>query len=180
MSKKTKMILGGTLTAAAIGGGAVLIAGSDRSSANKSNNPFSGVFQGEVTNQTDLGLLTFDTYVFTLNQSGTSITGTLDTTSILPDCCTVNYIVPVSGTANGTSAVISWGAGEATCQCEAWTYTHMTDEITINVTLEDSTRILRLENGNELVRIAKIRSSISDNMIHHHQVFYGGIEFIRQ
>lgn len=56
------------------------------------------------------------TYLFKLNQDGSSITGDLTRTSTYVGCCTTEVKVPVNGNTTGEkTAHLSWGAGERRC-----------------------------------------------------------------
>lgn len=180
MSKRTKIIIGGVATAAAIGGGIALLMGGDDEKRDEKSGPFTGTFRGEFVGQTDSGETTYDTVTFTLTQSGNAITGTLNISSNLPGWCTVDLTTSVTGTATGTSAVLNIGSGQASCQSpEGGTYTVSLTGSTMNVSLINNNNTLRLESGTELPRIAKVTSAESGDRVEYRFLYLEG-DFVRQ
>ncbi len=180
MSRNTKLIIGGVATAAAIGGGVALLAGGGDDDNDDSGGPFTGTFRAEYTGQTDDGSQTFDTVIFTLAQDNNSITGTMNLTSTLPGWCTASLTVSVNGTATGTSATLTIGSGESSCQTsDGRTYVVSGSISTYNVMLINDNNTLRFEGGAEFTRTAKIRNIEAKKKVQYNVIRIGG-DFIRQ
>ena len=176
MSKTTKILLGAGAAAAVVGGLALAAGGGDDSS---SSGPFTGTFRWEHTGQTTTGIQTFWTEIYTLTQNGNAITGNLALSATLPGCCTASFTVPVTGTANGTSAIITDGAGEATCQCSVSIYSPSYGGGTYNVTLINNGSTLRFEGGVEYIRTSKVTHGEVGDELYDRLLRMGG-DFIRQ
>jgi len=146
-----------TLTQTAIGAGAVAVLGGGIAlladdSGDSDGEPFTGTFKREFTFEGE-GFLAFNEAVLDLTQNKEEeIIGNRVATSTISGCCFVSYSSPVTGTANGTSAVLSWGSGFGECECDGSRYFARTEGDTYNATLIDDGRILRLDNGKEYIR----------------------------
>jgi hypothetical protein len=177
MSKRTKIIIGGVATAAAIGGGVALLMMGDKDEDEK-NGPFTGTFRGQFVGQTDSGETTYDTITFTLTQKGDAVTGTLNISSQLPGWCTVSLTVTVTGIASGTSAVLNIGPGQSSCQSpDGGTYTISMSSFTANVSLTNNDNTLRFDDGTEFPRVAKVVEA--DDEVKHRSIDLKG-DFVRQ
>lgn len=156
MSRNTKIALGAGAAAAVAGVAIMAFSGGDDDGDKP---PFSGTFTRESTSVTNTGRQTFWTETYTLTQSGNAITGTLAFAATLPGCCTASFSVPVSGTANGNSAILTEGSGEAICQCPGGgTYHPSYTGGTYNVTLINNGSVLRFEGGAEFTRTSKVQN----------------------
>ncbi len=173
MSKGTKIALGVGALAAAGGVAALALGGGD--DHNDDDGPFSGTFKRQFTTETTLGTPVYVTDLFTLRQNGAAINGTFEHDGVVSGCCTINYSLPITGTANNLSATLSWSGTSAECSCGSRTITSTSEAITASATLINNNSILQFEGGAEAVRQKLIGSEGAESVI---QIPFG--EFIRQ
>lgn len=150
MSRNTKIAIGAGAAAAAAGA-AVLLWPDDN---NDDKPPFTGTFHRAYVTTTESGSPVSVTDTLELRQNENTISGTFMSANTLVNCCTATIQSPVSGTANGLSAYLSWGGGEARCQCAEWTFTVRTASVEAHVTLINNESTLRFEGGAELLRMS--------------------------
>jgi len=152
MSTMTKVGLGLGGTALLVGGIALATGGGD----DGNSEPFTGTFRGDLRSgvSTSGSSYTFQ-YTLNLTQSGNTISGNVVKASTLPGCCTNNVTVAVIGSViNQTTANISWGSGEGTCQCTQGTGTWWSSVSSDSgqATLINNNKTLRFAGGAEYTR----------------------------
>jgi hypothetical protein len=107
-------------------------------------NIFTGTFRVEHAVPQPDGTTINVVDLLTLTQNGNTITGTRSATETHTCCNTASYSIPVTGTADGTNATLTWGAVEGRCDgANGCWVTVNTDGGTFNVTLSDDGRTLR-------------------------------------
>lgn len=175
MSRTTKIALGAGAAAALGLGVALAVGGGD----DKKDSPFTGTFVREYPSSVN-GYLVNNIDTFNLKQNGNSITGTYTSNATLVGCCNATYSVPVTGSADGLSGVLSWGAGEAQCICPEWRYTNRGSAVTnASVVLINDKKILQFEGGAEATRSKVIRIDEFGGDVKESEVIIEG-DFIRQ
>lgn len=149
MSRTTKIAIGAG-AAALIGGGIALAAGGD----DEEKEPFTGTFNGSlISGTTQRGNAYTLMYKFNLEQDGKSITGTLVKNANLVGCCTAVATAPVTGSVESdTSANLSIGSGEASCECTQWIWTTYIRANSGHVTLINGDKTMRFDEGAEYNR----------------------------
>jgi hypothetical protein len=150
MSRNTKIAIGAGAAAAAVG--AAVLLWPDENNDDKP--PFTGKFHRAYLTTTETGEPVSVTDTLDLKQNNTTISGTFRSANTLVNCCTATIQSPVSGTANGLSAYLTWGGGEARCQCAEWTFTVTLPPVEATATLINNESTLRFEGGAELLRLS--------------------------
>ena len=162
MSTTTKIAIGAG-AAAAVGLGVALLA---NGGGDDKGGPFSGTFRLEYTDWSNRGNLYLDRWTFTLKQKGNSISGDLERWVELIDCCPVTMTVPVTGTADGNSAILSWGGANAgTCECSwaTWSPSGIAAG-TGRATLINNNNTLLFDEGAEYTRAKVVGGAEGDNV----------------
>ena len=120
-----------------------------------SDNPFTGIFKQEYSVESgDQETIDF-VDIFTLTQTGNSVTGSLNIAGTYPTCCTANLTVPITGTVEQLSMVFTYPAakgqceGNNGCQRSINNTVYGTDH---HATLVDNGQILRIEMAGNYFR----------------------------
>jgi len=148
---KGTMIAIGVGAAAALGGGIALAASGgddDNDDGIDWNNPFTGTF----TEHVQLGTTYFDseTWTYRLTQQGTSVVGTFEGEVIgIAPCVCQNCIVPVTGTVNDLSVVLT----TTDCKCLCTDCITPRGEWMSGVTFVGGSAIATLEENGRILRV---------------------------
>jgi len=132
----------GVGTAAVVGGVVAVEASSDGGDGNSVS--FTGRYILQWTDQTRI-----TTFILDLIQTGASLTGSASETA--DECCIANCTAPITGTVNGTSAVLSNPGCRGTCECSTASTPYENEAVvtggTWHGTLIDDGRILRISEA---------------------------------
>jgi hypothetical protein len=117
-------------------------------------NIFTGTFRYEHSVQSQDGTTINIVDRLDLIQNANTITGTRSATETHTCCSTATFTTPVTGTADGTNATLTWGAAEGRCDGEngCWVRVSTPGATLINATLINNGSTLRFEDGVEWIR----------------------------
>ena len=120
---------------------------------------FTGTFRNEHQDRQEDGSIVNVVDLLILTQNGNTITGTrsANANDATTPCCNASFSTPVTGTADGTNATLTWGAEEGRCEGVngCWVRVFINESRgagTFTVTLVNNGSTLRFEDGVEWSR----------------------------